>query len=631
MFALWRRWMVLNVSQGEDAMAVELLAPAKNCDVGKVAVNCGADAVYIGAQRFGARKEAGNSILDIATLIEYAHRYMVKVYVALNTVLQSDEEVHDAVRMLRTLHDAGVDGAIIQDMGLLEAGLPPMPIIASTQTHNANASSVQFLEKVGFHRAILARELTLNEMAAIRKATSHIELEAFVHGALCVSYSGRCYLSLANGGRSANRGECAQPCRKRYRLEDAHHQTLAEGHLLSVKDMCKIHMLDALLDAGITSFKIEGRLKDTAYVANVVTAYRSALDTVLARRGATAFPDKLTARVAANLTKTFHRGYVAGFAEGAKKMANFVTPKMMGEQVGRVVAVSGNIVTLNIPRGIEIASGDGLCFVSGDALKGTGVQQADGHHLKLRDATGIRVGALLYRNRDQHFLTQLEKSRTERRVPSIISAAFCNDTLTLVATDTQQNTARVSVTEGLSSARDSEQTLKTWKKQLAKTGDSEFVIKQLQMGGAELPFMPVSQINQLRRQLLDQLRAKRHKGMMRIRDRHAMQYSPSPYPGVVDSYHNVTNSFARRFYQKCGATDVANGIDADGSGLRIKVISSRYCLRRELGWCLKADTQKKHTGGLFLVDLDTPGEQRLNLRFDCDVCEMSLFQESEHE
>ena len=371
---------------------MELLAPAKDFETGKIAINCGADAVYIGGPKFSARRNAGNSIADIASLIGYAHRYLARVYVAMNTLLLNDGEVVSAVGSIQSLYDAGADGVIIQDMGLLDAGLPRIPIIASTQTHNHSVESVRFLEQVGFHRAILARELHADEIAAIRAGTGNIELEVFVHGALCVSYSGRCYLSAALGGRSANRGDCAQPCRKRYRLETSAGGAVAEGHLLSVRDLCRIDMLDALLDAGVTSFKIEGRLKNAAYVANVVTAYRQALDEALLRRDQTGCGDNYTNRMEADLTKTFNRGYVTGFAQHKERMASLNTPKMTGEEIGEVVAASQNRIRLRGRREVLPVAGDGVCFYHGDALLGTRVQKVEHEVVMVLDARGIEKG-----------------------------------------------------------------------------------------------------------------------------------------------------------------------------------------------------------------------------------------------
>ena len=352
-------------------MPIELLAPARDRTCGEIAVNAGADAVYIGAPRFGARRNAANSVADIGLMVQYAHRYQSRVYVALNTVLL-ERELKEAVALLHQLHEVGVDGAIIQDLGLLEADLPPIPLIASTQTHAHSVEKVQFLEAAGFSRVILARELSIGEIAQIRAHTK-IELEAFVHGALCVCYSGQCYLSYAIGGRSANRGQCAQPCRKRYRLVDGQGRAHANGHLLSMKDLNRIRILGDLLDAGVTSFKIEGRLKDEAYVANTVAAYRRALDDCLEARHVPRCTDRITAAFTPDLDVTFHRGYVEGFAQGGETMASLGAPKAMGIPVGTALGRKGNTVEINATE--PLSPGDGLCFFSPEGdLAGTCVQ-----------------------------------------------------------------------------------------------------------------------------------------------------------------------------------------------------------------------------------------------------------------
>lgn len=330
---------------------IELLAPAKNADAGIAAITCGADAVYIGAARFGAREQAGNLVADIERLARFAHRYWARVYVALNTLL-FDDEFPEALRLIGELYDAGVDGLIIQDMGLLEYDLPPLPLIASTQTHNATPEKVAFLERVGFQRAILARELNLEQIRAIRAQTANIELECFVHGALCVCYSGQCYLSYAIGGRSGNRGQCAQPCRKRYTLKDANGQILAQNrYLLSLKDMNRAAALRDLLEAGVTSFKIEGRLKDIAYVKNIVSYYRQQLDAILdaePERFRRASSGRSSIDFTPNPEKTFHRGSTPYFLTDERdNVASLDTPKSIGEEIGAVAEIGAKYFTLS--------------------------------------------------------------------------------------------------------------------------------------------------------------------------------------------------------------------------------------------------------------------------------------------
>jgi len=324
-----------------SANQTELLAPARDLETGRAAIACGADAVYIGAARYGARAQASNALADIEALARYAHRYWARVYVTVNTLLY-DDELPEAVRLIRQLYEIGVDAAIVQDVGLLECNLPPLPLVASTQMHNDTPDKIAFLERVGFSRAILARELSLEQIRAIRERTA-IELECFVHGALCVCYSGQCTMSYAIGGRSGNRGQCAQPCRRRYTLVDREGETLAEGHLLSLRDLNLSAHLGELLDAGVASFKIEGRLKDRAYVVNVVSHYRRALDVELEARGlsrSSSGQGGLAVRRAdfePDVDKTFNRGYTSYYLQGrGTPPGRIETPKMIGEAIGRV-------------------------------------------------------------------------------------------------------------------------------------------------------------------------------------------------------------------------------------------------------------------------------------------------------
>ena len=610
---------------------MELLAPAKDFRTGKIAINCGADAVYIGGPKFSARRNAGNSVADIAGLIDYAHRYLAKVYVAMNTLLLNDGEVASALSSIQSLYEAGADGVIIQDMGLLDAGLPRMPIMASTQTHNHDVPSVRFLEQVGFHRAILARELHVDEIAAIRAGTRTIELEAFVHGAVCVSYSGRCYLSAALGGRSANRGDCAQPCRKKYRLETPAGSAVARGHLLSMRDLCRIDMLDALLGAGVTSFKIEGRLKNAAYVANVVTAYRQALDAALQRSGHRDRGDGYTNRIEADLTKTFHRGYVTGFARREERMASLDTPKMTGEVIGEVVVRRQNKIRMNGRGAALLVAGDGVCFYHDDDLVGTRVQKVEHEVVMLLDARGIKKGTQLFRNRDHRFLSRLEKNDTERRVPVAISLKSTPAGILIEARDGHGLTASLTLSDEIENAQDPERMRQILDRQLRKSGDMEFAVQSVVIDLSMVPFLPVSRINETRRKVLLTLREVRNRHMQVVRDTNTHPITPTPLCAAmgttVDLYQNVTNSYAKRFYSRCGALQVADGVEITGDYRNVKVMTSRYCLRRELGICLKTSAEENAPGPLWLRD-ETAPVKKLTLRFDCELCEMSVYYET---
>ncbi|HEY3417274.1 MAG TPA: U32 family peptidase, partial [Armatimonadota bacterium] len=420
---------------------IELLAPAKDLECGMTAIDCGADAVYIGAAHFGAREAAGNSVEDITALTRYAHRYWAKVYVTINTLLH-DEEIPEALRLITQLYEAGIDGLIIQDPGLLECKLPPLPLIASTQMHNSTPEKVAFLEGVGFQRAILPRELGLEEIREIRRKTN-MELEFFIHGSLCVCYSGQCYLSYAMGGRSGNRGQCAQPCRKVYTLLDSRGQAVVRNkHLLSLRDLNLSAHLAELIEAGICSFKIEGRLKDRAYIANIVGYYRTLLDGVLAdlgmRKGSSG---AVALGFAPDPTKTFNRGYTTHFLHGrGKPDASIDTPKMIGEPIGRVTTISRRDITVD--SSVELHNGDGICFFDrAGELHGTAINGIFGKRFSLLNPDGVEEGMRLYRNHDHEFLTNVQKSHPERQVAVTFTLREAPEGFLLQAVDEDGNNA----------------------------------------------------------------------------------------------------------------------------------------------------------------------------------------------
>jgi len=600
-------------------MPIELLAPARDRACGEIAINAGADAVYIGAPRFGARRNAANSVADIGLLVNHAHRYQSRVYVALNTVL-SDRELDDAVALLHQLYDVGIDAAIIQDLGLLEADLPPIPLIASTQTHAHCLERIQFLEAAGFSRVILARELSVREIAEIRAHTT-IELEAFVHGALCVCYSGQCYLSYAIGGRSANRGDCAQPCRRRYRLVDSRGRTHAAGHLLSMKDLNRIRILGDLLDAGVTSLKIEGRLKDEAYVANTVLAYRRALDDCLAARGVPGCTDRITAAFTPNLDVTFHRGYVEGFARGDQTMASLDAPKAIGAPVGTALATRGNTVEINATE--PLSPGDGLCFFTPEGiLAGTCVQAVTDGAIVVNDATLIAPGAALHRNYSRQFQRAVKKG-VRRKVPVHMKLEAVETGLLLIVEDSMGNRGTALLSGPFDSPRNQTLAATKWKSQLEKTGATEFGCDGVELPDAGLPFVPVAAMNDLRRRGLESLQQSRVRSLPAV-VKGKMRPVPC-LPEVLDSSYNVTNSKSEQFHRRFGAKQIAQGPEAGGPIAAGRVMISKYCLRRELGACLGRPSAKELPDNLYLVTDD--GRERLRLHFDCDACKMHVIRQ----
>jgi putative protease len=602
----------------------ELLAPARDLECGRVAIDCGADAVYLGAERFGARQAAGNSLDDIAALAAYAHRYWARVYVTLNTLLH-DHELPAAERLVRQVYEAGADALIIQDAGLLECDLPPIPLVASTQMHNHTPARVAFLERVGFRRAILARELTLDEIRAIRRAAPGIELECFVHGALCVSYSGQCYLSLALGGRSGNRGECAQPCRKPYRLEDARGRTVHESsHLLSLCDLNLSEHVPELLDAGVASFKIEGRLKDAIYVANVVAHYRARLDDAMRARGLRQSSSG-TSRpgFTPDLEKTFNRGYTTYFLHGrTAKIGRPATPKMLGEEVGRVTAVQGSDIT--VATRLRLVPGDGICFFdAAGTLQGTAVNAVSGRTIAVQHAAGIRPRAMLYRNRDRAFLARIQAARMKRRMAVALTVRSDPDGVSLVARDEDGVVAGHRLSGRVEAARQPEAALATIRRQLAKTGDSCYACSQVGVEAAPIPFLAVSTLNAMRRDVLDALTAERLR--RRARCQGGAVRNTVPYPERELTYlGNVLNKKAEAFYRRHGVTRISpaaeSGLDLHGR----KVMTTRYCLLHQLGLCRQGRAESSIAQPLYLAD----GEgNRLRLDVDCSRCEMEIFLE----
>lgn len=599
----------------------ELLAPARDLEGALAAINCGADAVYVGADRFGAREAAGNRMDDIASLVAYAHRYWARVYVTINTLL-TDPELDDVQRLAWSLHEIDIDGLIIQDVGLLECALPPLPLIASTQMHNNTLEKVAFLEQVGFSRAILARELTLDEIRAVRRAAPSIELECFVHGALCVCYSGQCYLSLALGGRSGNRGQCAQPCRKPYRLEDAYGRVVHEGqHLLSLHDLNLSEDLPALLDAGVTSFKIEGRLKDRAYVANVVAHYRERLDGALHGRGLHRSSSGTSrAGFTPNPDRTFNRGYTRYFLHGrAERIGGTTTPKMIGEEIGRVTRLSGSEIT--IATRTDFTPGDGLCYFDRDGnLQGTPVNAVNGETVSVQNARGIRPGVTIYRNHDHAFLSAVDSARSERRISITLRLRTTLDGVTLVATDEDGVQVEHHLSRCLEPAREPEAALATIHRQLARTGQSMYECSAVVVEISPVPFFPVSVLNGLRRETLDRLTTERERHRPRVTGG-AIQ-NDVPYPAHALTYlGNILNKKAEVFYRRHGVATIEpaaeSGVDLRGR----KVMTTRYCLMHQLDLCRKPGVDGSVEQPLYLVDDEG---NRLRLDFDCGRCEMHV-------
>ncbi|HPA16519.1 MAG TPA: U32 family peptidase [Verrucomicrobiae bacterium] len=611
---------------GEARGAVELLAPAKDAECGRAAILCGADAVYIGGPRFGARGRAGNSVEAIEGLAAFAHVYRARVFVAINTIL-SDSELSQAVELIWAVHGAGVDGVIIQDMGLLECELPPLPLIASTQTHNMTAEKVLFLERAGFSRVILERELTLEEIREIR-STTEVPLECFVHGALCVCQSGQCFLSYAIGGRSGNRGDCAQPCRRQYSLLDGSGRVLvSERHLLSLKDLNLTPDIGGLLDAGVRSFKIEGRLKDAGYVKNVVSHYRRTVDAALALRPGLrrASFGESEIEFEPDPAKSFNRGFTPYFLHGRHRgIGSIETPKSVGATVGTVAAIDARGVRI---EGDALRPGDGIAFFDGAGqLHGTSVEGVEGDRVRLADASGISPRVVVHRNLDREFENRLARGRIARRVAIDIRLRHGGSRPYLEARDPEGIRCAVEMPAAdLSRPKDPVAMAGVWRQQLGKLGGTEFGAREIVLECDEVPFVPAGKIAAWRRELVAKLRAARAAAFMPARAE-APKGTSHPCPGREMGFEaNVMNAKARAFYERHGALvtePAAETGEVDLAGRR--VMTTRHCIRYELGQCPR-ESGGGTTEDLWLVD---DRGRRFRLTFDCAGCHMEVWLET---
>lgn len=600
---------------------IELLAPAKDLECGRAAIDCGADAVYMGATKFGAREAAGNNLDDIAEMIKYAHKYWAKVYVTVNTLLY-DNEIPAALTLIQEIYDLGADGLIIQDAGLLECDLPPMPIIASTQMHNNTPEKVAFLGKVGFQRAILARELSLKEIKGIRRATD-IELESFVHGAICVCYSGQCYLSYAFGRRSGNRGQCAQPCRKVYSLVDGTGATLIrDQHLLSIRDLNLTPHLRDLIQAGVCCFKIEGRLKDKTYVQNVVAHYRTELDKIMAQLKLERSSSGMsTVDFTPDVNKTFNRGYTTHYINGREeRIGSPKSPTMIGEPIGQVASVGRK--SFSLASMVEMHNGDGFCFFNkyGD-LRGSVVNGAVGPVITPDKIDHIEVGMMIYRNHDHEFLMRLEKAKVERLIGVTMKLGETEDGLSLTAVDEDGNEATLTMPCEKALAEKPEQAMENIRKQLAKTGGTDFSCSDVEVDLKETYFLPISTLNSLRRGVLENLVDAREEN--RPRQTGGPIKNTIPYPATELRFEgNVINQKADEFYRRHGVTKIEPGAEAGTDISRRRVMTTRYCIKHQFGTCKKFGGTARPKEQLFLVDQEG---HRLELNFDCTRCVMEVW------
>lgn len=614
---------------------IELLAPAKNLECGIAAIDHGADAVYIGASNFGARVAAGNSVEDIEQLCQYAHQYNAKVYVTINTIIY-DDEIIQVENLIRKLNDIGVDAILVQDMAILKICnniKSKITLHASTQTDNRNIDKIKWLKQAGFKRAVLARELSLKEINAIHKAVPDIELEVFVHGALCVSYSGACYASEYCFHRSANRGNCAQFCRLKFDLKDGSDNIIQKDkYMLSLKDMCRIHSLKDLLEAGATSLKIEGRLKNVSYVKNVVAAYSQELNRIIA-----SYPDKYkrasngktTYSFKPDLSKTFNRGFTDYFLYGRKPgLASVNTPKAIGEFVGSVKEIWHNSFSVSGTK--AFSNGDGLCFINeNQQLEGFRVNKVVNNRLfPLKMPENLKPHMALYRNNDQLFENKMSATTAKRKIGVKMFLSASQDYVELTIKDDAGHTATEKISYSSETAKKSQE--ENMKLQLGKLGNTLYEADEITISPeSETRFIPSSILAGLRRDTLEKFSHQfqfEHSG-----DNESLGYI---LPNKIDTNNsaeeiniaNVANKLARQLYDEIGPKDAPDAFETTkpNRDSETQIMTCRYCIRYEMGYCTEQGRKAPWQEPLYLVLKDN---RKFRLKFDCLNCQMRIYAE----
>ncbi|MDR0795838.1 MAG: U32 family peptidase [Tannerella sp.] len=601
---------------------IELLSPAKDLECGIEAIRHGADAVYIGSPKFGARSAVGNKVDDIRKLCDFAHIFNAKVYIAFNTIL-FDNELQEAEDLIHQLFNVGADSLIIQDMGITQLNLPPIPLHVSTQADNCTTEKIVFWQQMGFRQAVLARELSLDEIETIARQTS-IRLEAFVHGALCVSYSGRCYISAAMCGRSANRGECAQFCRLPYTMIDANGKTIvANKHLLSLNDLNLTDELEAMMQAGISSFKIEGRLKNVTYVKNLTAYYRMKLDEVFAKNPL--FYRSSSGTSSYTFTphpeKSFNRGFTSYFLYGRQPdITSFDTPKSIGEQVGTVKELKGNSFIITGRQ--QVNNGDGLIFINvrGD-LEGFRVNRVEGNQIfPLKIPAGLRPKTVIYRNYDKSFEDMLSKPSSERKLP--VKMELSESDLGFVLSITDENGVHAVITKSYLKEKAMRNQTDHIRSQLAKLGNTPFRADEIVINLREPRFIPLSILGTMRREAVDKLIQTRRNNVLRelvMKNNYAN--SSIEYPSKhLDYTTNIANQNARSFYRLHGVETMEDAFEINPQH-KAPLMFTKHCLRYSMGWCPGHHTRKSpFQEPFFLIHKQI----KLQLKFDCEKCMMQI-------
>ncbi|MGL4993223.1 MAG: peptidase U32 family protein [Bacteroidales bacterium] len=614
---------------------IELLAPAKSADIGIEAILHGADAVYIGAPKFGARAAAGNSLEEIETLVNFAHSYHARVYVAMNTIL-TDDQLPEAQELAWDLYKIGVDALIIQDMGVLSLDLPPIELHASTQCDTRTPEKAQELSRAGFSQIVPARELTLEQIKDICKATDS-RIEVFVHGALCVSYSGQCYISQALRQRSANRGSCAQFCRLPYDLVDSNGKILKSNkHLLSLKDLNRSERLEELLDAGVTSLKIEGRLKEMSYVKNIVAHYRQKLDQIFKRRSefVAASLGLSTHTFKPNPSKSFSRGFTEYFdINGEDQHYNFETPKSIGEFVGTVKFVERGSFTV---AGLTtLNNGDGLCVVNSDgSFTGFRANNVEGNRVYLSpESRHIEFfkGAKLYRNYDHEFEKSLTKSSAERKIEVNIQLSELPFGFALSMADNRGHRAEIVIEREKQTAQKPQQ--KNIIDQLGKLGNTQFIARQVDLNLSQEYFIPSSLLNEWRRMLVEKMtttlkatRAVSMRDLRKSKEQKNSQQDTKELPKLT-YLANVSNSAARNYYLATGYKSVDPAFEIEPLK-DVPLMFMKHCIKHAIGHCPRVNKEaSKLVEPLYLRTKN----ESLRLEFDCKKCEMRIYNDEENE
>ena len=606
---------------------IEILAPAKNLFQGMAAINAGADAVYIGAPQFGARSNATNSLEDIAEMVKYAHLFKAQVFVVINTILY-DNELDLCKKLIYQLHDIGVDALIVQDMAIMEMDLPPIVIHASTQANNRDPKHVKFLKDAGMKRVVLARELNLDQVREISEATD-VELEFFVSGALCVSFSGNCYMSVANGERSANRGSCAQNCRLPYQLIDGTGKTLiANSHLLSIKDLDLSDQLPNLIEAGVTSFKIEGRLKDLVYVKNNTSYLRKKLDSFL-ENNTDKFEKASSGRTFYNfepaMDRSFNRGYTDYFVNKRKeKIGSWESPKSQGQLIGKLLEIKANGYVIENYE--KLNNGDGLFFVNENGEPdGTQVNIIVNDLVVPNTFKSLAVGTIMYRNSDAEFNKMVEKENSAvRKIDVTLQFTEIENGFQLLAVDEDGHQSIGTFQTTKEVAKSQESVIPNIKKNLAKTGNTPFVVDNIEINFSNNWFLPISKVNEIRREVLEQLVD------IRVKEYHRETFqiikTDHPYPvTTLDYTFNVSNKMARAFYKRHGVTEIEKAFELQWDPGKARVMTTKYCVKYELGKCARF---QRETMGEKLVEPLTlkHGENEYKLKFNCKPCEMEIWE-----